>query len=235
MSPVYTAPEGGYKIPKAKVIPGIPPCLEKHGDHKTKWMRDKAQAASALKEQDKAVHPRRASRGRSAKLAKADQKLQLQQQEIDALEKQVEALSEHKERSVVKKARQQSLSQLRERAAHLLDEVKAREAVKHHASSQKLLLHSVSALTKDMTHMNAKVDKLAKAVEKKNDVDAFGAEVGCGHASAACRSACVLPRPSPSQLRASLSELTRHFAPPATAACASAVLGIRLTVAHACV
>jgi len=176
MSPVYAAPAGGYKIPKKKVIPGIPPCLEKYGDHKTKWTRDKAQEPSALKEQDKAVRPRRASRGRSAKLAKADQKLELQQQEINALEKQVEALSEHKERSVVKKARQQSLSQLRSRAAHLLHEVKEREAVKHHASSQKMLLHSVSALTEDMTHMNAKVDKLAKAVEKKNDVNAFGAE-----------------------------------------------------------
>ena len=87
----------------------------------------------------------------------------------------------------MKKARQQSLSQLRSRAAHLLHEVKEREAVKHHASSQKMLLHSVSALTEDMTHMNAKVDKLAKAVEKKNDVNAFGAEVGWGHAAAAAR------------------------------------------------
>lgn len=177
MSPVYSAPAGGYKIPKAKVIPGIPPCLEKHGGKKTKWMRDKVHKASSLNEEGKATHPRRAKRGRSGKLAKADQKLELQQQEINALEKQVEALSEHKERSVVHKARQESLSELRQRAAHLLREVKEREGVKTQASSQKLLLHSVSALTKDMTHMNAKVDKLAMAVEKKNTVDAFGAEV----------------------------------------------------------
>ena len=51
---------------------------------------------------DESVKPRRAARGRSAKLAKADQKLELQQQEIDALEKQVQAMSERKDRTGTK-------------------------------------------------------------------------------------------------------------------------------------
>jgi ElaB/YqjD/DUF883 family membrane-anchored ribosome-binding protein len=104
--------------------------------------------------------------------------LQLQQQEIDALEKQVQSLSEHKERSLMKKGREESLSQLRSRAAKLLDQVKDRENAKHHGSSTKMLMHSVSALTKDMKAVDSKVDTLAKVVEKRNDVAAFGQEVG---------------------------------------------------------
>jgi len=179
MSPVYQAPAGGYKIPNKKMIPGIPPCLEKYGDKKTKWTREKDSKVHTLAAhgETKAVaQPRRAARGRSGKLAKADQKLQLQQQEIDALEKQVQALSEHKERTVIKKARQQSLSQLRTRAQHLLGEVKEREAKKGHASSEKLLMHSVAALTKDMKNVDNKVDMLAQVVSKKNQVAAFGQE-----------------------------------------------------------
>ena len=181
MSPVYEAPAGGYKIPKKKVIPGIPPCLDKH--KKTKWMRDKSPAVSTLSSSPsdshgKAAQPRRAARGRSMALAKADQKLELQQQEMDALEKQVQSLSEHKERSLMKKGREESLTQLRSRAAKLLDQVKDREAAKHHASSTKMLMHSVSALTKDMKAVDSKVDTLAKVVEKRNDVAAFGQEVG---------------------------------------------------------
>jgi hypothetical protein len=179
MSPVYEAPAGGYKIPKKKVIPGIPPCLEKYGDKKTKWTRDKSPKVSTLSgdADSKPVRPERAARGRSMALAKADQKLQLQQQEINALEKQVQALSEQKERSVIKKARQQSLSQLRTRAAHLLHEVKEREAAKRpHGSTEKVLLHSVSALTKDIKSVNSKVDHLASVVQKKNEDDVFGQE-----------------------------------------------------------
>jgi len=180
MSPVYQAPAGGYKMRNAKVIPGVPPCLQKYGDKKTLWTRDNKAAkvhTLAVGEDAKAVLPRRAARGRSSKLAKADQKLELQQQEIDALEKQVQGLSERKERAVIKKARQQSLRQLRTRAQHLLHEVKEREAKKHgDASSEKLLMHSVAALTKDMKKVDTKVDMLAQVVSKKDQVAAFGQE-----------------------------------------------------------
>ena len=202
MSPVYEAPAGGYKIPKKKVIPGIPPCLEKYGDKKTKWTRDKSPKVSTLSgdADSKPVRPERAARGRSMALAKADQKLELQQQEINALEKQVQSLSEQKERSVIKKARQQSLSQLRTRAAHLLHEVKEREAAKRpHGSTEKVLLHSVSALTKDIKSVNSKVDHLASVVQKKNEDDVFGQEVCAAqnlHAQrCVCRRLCARAAP----------------------------------------
>ena len=34
MSPTYQEPEGGYPAPHKKVIPGTPPCLQKHGAKK---------------------------------------------------------------------------------------------------------------------------------------------------------------------------------------------------------
>ena len=120
--------------------------------------------------------PARVHRGRSAQLAKADQKLALQQQEIDALERQVQSLSESKEMHAVKKARKQSLAELRSRAAKLLDEVKERQASRQPAGVEQLA-HSVQTLTKDMSNVDAKVDKLTQVVEKKKDDDAFGAEV----------------------------------------------------------
>lgn len=192
MSPVYQAPAGGYKMRNAKVIPGVPPCLQKYGGKKKQLTLQKHGAKKkqltldnkgakvhtlAVGEDAKAVVPRRAARGRSSKLAKADQKLELQQQEIDALEKQVQGLSERKERAIIKKARQQSLSQLRTRAQHLLHEVRDREAKKDgDASSEKLLMHSVAALTKDMKKVDTKVDMLAQVVSKKNQMSAFGQE-----------------------------------------------------------
>jgi hypothetical protein len=179
MSPVYTPPEGGYKPNKKKVIPGIPPCLQKYGESKTHWVRDNESKKSATKSNLKSAHesrPARAHRGRSAQLAKADQKLALQQQEIDALERQVQSLSESKEMHAVKKARKQSLAELRSRATKLLDEVKERQAARQPAGVEQLA-HSVQTLTKDMSNVDAKVDKLTQVVEKKKDDDAFGAEV----------------------------------------------------------
>ncbi len=126
-------------------------------------------------------------------LAKADQKLQLQQQEINALEKQVQSLSEQKEHTIIKKARQQSLSQLKTRAETLLHEVKEREAAKRpQGSSTAVLLHSVTALTKDMQAVDSKVDHLASLVEKKKSDDVFGQEVRFAE-PCACVAARVAP------------------------------------------
>jgi hypothetical protein len=137
--------------------------------------------------------PETCGSGRSMALAKADQKLQLQQQEINALEKQVQSLSEQKEHTIIKKARQQSLSQLKTRAETLLHEVKEREAAKRpKASSTKVLLHSVSALTKDMKAVDSKVDHLASLVEKKKSDDVFGQEVRFAE-PCACAAARVAP------------------------------------------
>ena len=194
MSPVYEAPTGGYKQKKPQAIPGIPPCLEKYGNKKTQWTRKTPSVSALSGDADRQqVRPKRAARGRSMALAKADQKLQLQQQEINALEKQVQSLSEQKEHTIIKKARQQSLSQLKTRAETLLHEVKEREAAKRpQGSSTAVLLHSVTALTKDMQAVDSKVDHLASIVEKKKSDDVFGQEVRVAEPFA-CASARVAP------------------------------------------
>ena len=194
MSPVYAAPAGGYKASRKKVIPGVPPCLEPRGADKNKWTRDKVAAVHTLSQgpsHSGKSRSSKAARGRSAKLAEADQKLTLQQQEIDALERQVEALSEAK--AVARRSRrQQSLAQLRARAARLMQQVREREQMKQedekHPAARAdqtertvgMLAKTVSHLGKDVSKIDSKLESISKTVSKavsdKNSAAVFGEE-----------------------------------------------------------
>ena len=149
MSPVYQPPAGGYKDTATKIVPGVPPCLEGRAAAQNRWTRDQAQAgvvatlsappAKALHTHNhlrdkvaagggaagggQARHRGRGARGRGGKLAKAQRRMAEQQEEIDALEKRVRGLAAraHSQgHGAARRGANESLRQLRVRAARLL-------------------------------------------------------------------------------------------------------------------
>jgi len=115
MSPTYVEPKGGYPAPRQKVIPGTPPCLQKHGaatkisDNAAQNLKSEVEdevkgggghEAPQAAASDSAVETsaegasgsKRGRGGKSANLRTAETKMQLQQQEIASLEQEVDQL-----------------------------------------------------------------------------------------------------------------------------------------------
>uniref|UniRef100_A0A7S0I2J0 Uncharacterized protein n=1 Tax=Hanusia phi TaxID=3032 RepID=A0A7S0I2J0_9CRYP len=182
MNPSYSTPQRGYKGNKEVVIPGTPPCLQK-GAKEYDWPNSGAYSTSKVPKANLASQPeeKKESRGRVPNaLARADQKIDAQQKEIDALENQVRTLSEQREEAAMRRAgaaSSESLNQLKSQAHQLLHEVHAREARRSRKqNTETSLVKAVSTLSKDVENIDTKMNHLTKIVSARHKkvVDKYG-------------------------------------------------------------
>eukprot|EP00960_Hanusia_phi_P052755 761634-Hanusia_phi.AAC.4 len=194
MNPVWQEPQGGLKGNKKVVIPGTPPCLQK-GEKKYDWpntgayskdMKDLDDVSLKHADQGNSEHSQASARGRDATdkatlaMQKVSGKLTQEKQEIDHLQTQVERLKHvHPQPQPVQRySRTQvlstqgaaesepSMSQLRQKAMKILQEVKQKERQQQTAPIQQARSSTPAGESAETRTLVKVVTSLAKDVSK---------------------------------------------------------------------